>query len=57
MVKCKISQEIKEHFVNYVNEVFNIVGRKIMVESESLLDDPDLKEDVTIDDINAMSFS
>lgn len=57
IVKCKIDQQIKEHFVNYMNQVFKIVGAKIMVDSETLLDDPDLKEDVTIDDINAMSFS
>jgi hypothetical protein len=33
------------------------VNRKVVVEGDYLLDDPDLKEDVTIDDINQMTFS
>lgn len=45
------------HFAQYVEKVFNIVCSKTMVDSESLLEDPDLKEDVTIDDINAMTFA
>lgn len=41
-----------------MDQLFQIVSKKIIVESETLLDDPDLKEDVTIDDdINCMSFA
>jgi hypothetical protein len=38
-------------------QVFEIVSKKVIVDSEFLLDDPDMKEDITIDDTNAMTFS
>mgnify|MGYP000656253643 FL=1 len=49
--------QVKQRFAKYVQEVFDVVGKKVLVDSDALLDDPDLKEDITIDDINAMSFS
>ena len=55
--KCKVDVQVKQRFAKYVQEVFDVVGKKVLVDSDALLDDPDLKEDITIDDINAMSFS
>jgi len=49
--------KVNHIFAKYVQEVFYVVGKKVLVDSDALLDDPDLKEDITIDDINAMSFS
>lgn len=58
MLKCKVDVQIKNYFRTYMEKLFQIVSKKITVESESLLDDPDLKEDVTIDDdANSMSFA
>lgn len=43
MVKCKIAEEVRKHFALFVEQVFEIVSRKVKVDYEPLLDDPDLK--------------
>jgi hypothetical protein len=52
-----LPSEIKNHIWNIYVQLFDVVNGKVVVEGEYLLDDPDLKEDVTFDDINQMTFS
>lgn len=56
IIISKISTDIKAFFANQMAQMFHIVNKKATV-SDSLLDDPDLKDDMTVDDISNMTFS
>ena len=55
-MNSKLNSEVKNLFADYLLKAFRIINEKATV-PDYLLDDPDLKEDLTVDDINNITVS
>ena len=57
VTKINLPKEVQEKIWKAFEQLFDIVNKKVILENDYLLDDPDLKEDVTLDDLTIMTFS